>query len=94
MRRSLAVHKSSPESTWGIYFLSGNVNWNYQQPARTRVYYRDKRNGTTIAIDWPGGDDFFCQEHDAIELLAQAPDYVNDEDYLLWYLDSTGALGG
>jgi len=49
----------------------------------------------TIAIDWPDSDrGWFCQGEEAGDFLKQVPDYVNDEDYLLWVLDSVGALGG
>lgn len=41
-----------------------------------------------VAIDGPG--EFFCQEHEAQELLDSVPEWADPEDYLLYYLDGAG----
>lgn len=46
----------------------------------------------SIAIDGPDGQSIFMQGEDASDLLDEVPDNVNEIDYILWYLDSAGAI--
>ena len=42
-----------------------------------------ERNGLYIAIKMSNGDEYYFQGQEADYLLADVPDFVNQEDYLL-----------
>jgi len=37
-----------------------------------------------VAVDLVGGYSYFFQGEEASDLLDECPDYVNEEDYILW----------
>ena len=41
-----------------------------------------------VAIDMSDGSEYFFQEHEAVELLENIPDDIEDEDFLLWQAQS------
>lgn len=46
-----------------------------------------------IGVNSPGGEEvYFSQEQEASELLDEVPENVNEKHFILWYLDSAGAL--
>lgn len=47
---------------------------------KIKIDYRHE----TVAIKLANGDEFFFQNNEAIDLLDEVPDNVNEEDYLFW----------
>lgn len=46
----------------------------------------------TVGVSYKGRDVFFCQDEEAQNFIEQCPEDINEEDYILFVLDSAGVL--